>query len=244
MENIWMWISLLLGVACFFLWKRNRWLKLDMERVERSKVNLSGELVRTEYLQLSQQIQPHFLFNALNLLLSLARLDRKPELLRALEHLSLFLRSGYAVRSSQVAIESELQQTSHYLVIQQMRFGHRLKVEKICSEHCGKQMIIPYLLQTFVENAFKHGLEKQVGPVKLSVSFTEEGENILLVVKDNGPLKTPLTSHHGGAGLQNLRRRLDLLYGDQSGIELRREEDETLAVAWWPITEPKKETKK
>lgn len=67
MENIWMWISLLLGVVCFFLWKRNRWLRLDMERVERSKVNLTGELVRTEYLQLSQQIQPHFLFNALNL---------------------------------------------------------------------------------------------------------------------------------------------------------------------------------
>lgn len=244
MENIWMWISLFLGVVCFFLWKRNRWLRLDMERVERSKVNLSGELVRTEYLQLSQQIQPHFLFNALNLLLSLARLDRKAELLKALEHLSLFLRSGYAARPSQVAIESELQQTSHYLAIQQMRFGHRLKIEKICSEHCGKQMIIPYLLQTFVENAFKHGLEKQVGPVRLSVSFTEVGENILLVVKDNGPLKTPLTSHHGGAGLQNLRRRLDLLYGDQSGIELRREEDETLAVAWWPITEPKKETKK
>lgn len=158
--------------------------------------------------------------------------------------MSLFLRSGYAVRPSQVPIESELQQTSHYLAIQQMRFGHRLKVEKTCSEHCGKQLIIPYLLQTFVENAFKHGLEKQVGPVKLSVSFTEEGDNIVLIVKDNGPLKTPLTGHHGGAGLQNLRRRLDLLYGDQSGIELRREEDETLAVAWWPIIEPKKETKK
>lgn len=244
MGNIWMWTSLILGIGCFFLWKRNRWLRLDMKRVERSKVNLSDDLVRTEYLQLSQQIQPHFLFNALNLLLSLARLDRKKELLQALEHLSLFLRSGYAVRPSQVFIESELQQTSHYLAIQQMRFGHRLTVEKICSEHCGRQMIIPYLLQTFVENAFKHGLEKQVGPVRLFVSFTEAGENILLEVKDNGPLKTPLTSYHGGAGLQNLRRRLDLLYGDQSGIELRREGGETLAVAWWPIIVPKKEARK
>ena len=154
MDNIWMWFSLFLVGVIFFLWRRIRWLHMDMERVERAKSNLNDELVRLEYLQLSQQIQPHFLFNGFNLLLSLARLDRKEELLNALENLSLFLRSGYTTRPAQVEIGRELEMTDYYLAIQQMRFGKRLTLQIHCSEKCKKRKTIPYLLQTFVENAF------------------------------------------------------------------------------------------
>lgn len=240
MTNIWMWSTFILIVVSLFLWRRVCWLRMDMERVERSKASLNDELVRMEYLQLSQQIQPHFLFNALNLLLSLTRLGRKEELLRALEDLALFLRSGYASRPSQVSIESELAMSAHYLAIQKLRFGSRLSVEISCSESCGKEMVIPYLIQTFIENAFKHGLEKQSGPVKLTILLAEESEKMSLVVKDNGPPELSLVSNRGGAGLHNLRRRLHLLFGSQAGIELKREGAETLAIAWWPLKMLKK----
>ena len=244
MTNIWMGSTFILAVVSLLLWRRVRWLKMDMERVERSKVHLNDELVRMEYLQLSQQIQPHFLFNALNLLLSLARLDRKAELLQALEHLALFLRSGYASRPAQVSIESELAMSAHYLAIQKMRFGSRLSVEISCSESCGKEMVIPYLIQTFIENAFKHGLEKQVGPVKLEISFTEESGKITLAVKDNGPPTESAGTGRNGAGLHNLRRRLHLLFASQGGIELVRVGEETQAIAWWPSEKARRKKSK
>jgi len=235
MDNIWMWISFALGIVCLLLWRRVRWLRIDMGRIERSKAGLNNELTRMEYLQLSQQIQPHFLFNAFNLLLSLARLDRKEELLGALENLALFLRSGYTSRSSLMSIESELNLAAHYLAIQQMRFGSRLTVETVVSKGVRKRDMIPYLLQTFIENAFKHGLERQTGPVKLTIIFKETEGGTQLIVQDNGPQTESELSGRGGAGLHNLRRRLNLLYGAKAGIELCHEGENTLAVAWWPL---------
>ena len=244
MDNIWMWFSLFLVGVIFFLWRRIRWLHMDMERVERAKSNLNDELVRLEYLQLSQQIQPHFLFNGFNLLLSLARLDRKEELLNALENLSLFLRSGYTTRPAEVEIGRELEMTDYYLAIQQMRFGKRLTLQIHCSEKCKKRKTIPYLLQTFVENAFKHGLEKRVGPVELEITFEELTDQTRLIVRDNGTGEKTATDKSGGAGLQNLRRRLNLLFGAAAGIELDRTGDYTSAIAWWPTEGTLKKGKK
>lgn len=234
MENFWMGLSLLLAALSFFLWRRIRWLKMDMKRVERSKSQLTEELIRAEYLNLGQQIQPHFLFNALNLLLSLTRLNRREELLKALEHLSLFLRSGYISRPSLVLIESELNLSEHYLAIQQMRFGKRLKINISCSEAHRKKEIIPYLIQTFIENAFKHGLEKKVGIAEIDVKVTEKNGSMVLTIQDNGPDPKPGTGKSDGSGLENIRRRLDLIFGSDAGIELRREEETTKAIAWWP----------
>lgn len=234
MENFWMLLSLLFAGISFFLWRRIRWLKMDMERVERSKSQLSQELIRAEYLNLGQQIQPHFLFNALNLLLSLTRLNRREELLKALEHLSLFLRSGYMSRPALVVIESELDLSDHYLEIQKMRFGKRLKVKVSCSEVNKKAEIIPYLIQTFIENAFKHGLERKVGVAELEVEITKTNGSIVLMVQDNGPHPKSEVDKSDGSGLNNIRRRLDLIFGSEAGIELRREEEKTQAIAWWP----------
>lgn len=244
MDNLWMWLSFLLLGVIFFLWRRIRWLHMDMQRVERAKSHLNDELVRLEYLQLSQQIQPHFLFNGFNLLLSLARLDRKEELLKALENLSLFLRSGYTTRPAQVDIGSELEMTDYYLAIQQMRFGERLSLQIICSDSCKKRKTIPYLLQTFVENAFKHGLEKRVGPVELQIIFEELADQTRLVVRDNGTGEVPASISNGGAGLHNLRRRLNLLFGATAGIELDRANGYTSAIAWWPLENNQKKKKK
>lgn len=245
MTDYWMWLSFALFVVCLLLFRKIRWLQMDMKRVERSKVRLGEDLARQEYLQLSQQIQPHFLFNALNLLLSLARLDRRQELIQALEHLALFLRAGYASRPTVALIEEELGQSAHYLGIQQMRFGSRLTTQIICPESLKKEYIIPYLLQTLIENAFKHGLEKQIGQVDLIVKFAEKDRIIKLIVQDNGPEEPEQGSlrRGGGEGLHNLRRRLDLLFGGQAGIQLRKEGRNTLAVAWWPKIDPHETTK-
>ncbi len=244
MTDFWMWLSFALFITCLLLSRRVRWLQMDMKRVERAKVRLGEDLARQEYLQLSQQIQPHFLFNALNLLLSLARLDRRQELLQALEHLALFLRAGYASRPTVALIEDELSQSAHYLGIQQMRFGSRLAIQIICPESLKKEYIIPYLLQTLIENAFKHGLEKQIGQVELIVKFSEKERTIELIVQDNGPEEPEQGNlRRGGEGLHNLRRRLDLLFGGQAGIQLRKEGQSTLAVAWWPKIDPQETAK-
>lgn len=132
--------------------------ELDLLKSQNNKLKLEKELRQMEYLQLGQQIQPHFLFNTLNLLLGLARLKRFNELIRSLESLSMFLRFTYRRTSQLNGIEEELQFTMYYLEIQKMRFGDRLKVFSSCPENLKKMSILPYLLQTLVENAFKHGL--------------------------------------------------------------------------------------
>ncbi|VEF46327.1 sensor histidine kinase [Bacillus freudenreichii] len=192
--------------------------------VENTQVLLEKELETSKYIRLNQQIQPHFLFNALNSMLGLIRLKRFEQLSEIFEHMVLYLRSKYNEEQSLYTLKEEIEYTRHFVAIQQLRFGERLQVKWSIERGLENTLIVPYLLQTLVENAFKHGLEniEGEGTVQISIKTVDE-KSLLLNVKDNGPgfSMNPL-SHKSrpGIGLKNVSKRLKLLFGDKAWIDI------------------------
>lgn len=214
--------------------------EIDYLKSENLKIHLEKDLQQSEYMQLNQQIQPHFLFNTMNLVLGLARLKKNDQLIRVLEHFSLFLRFKYQPKEQLIPFIEELDYTKHYLVIQQIRMGERLTISyEIDPASDIGALIPPYILQTLTENAFKHGLEKKAGDIRLSIRFKTDEANACLEVIDNGvgvideSFNIADTSGHG---LKNIQSRLYLLFGPQASISLESCAPEGVrAVVIWPM---------
>ncbi|MBS4177778.1 sensor histidine kinase [Lederbergia citrea] len=189
--------------------------------VENTQVLLEKELETSKYIQLNQQIQPHFLFNALNSMLGLIRLKKYDRLENVFEHMVLYLRSKYNEEKSLYTLREELDYTKHFIAIQQLRFGERLQVDWLIEEEIEEALIVPYVLQTLVENAFKHGIENIEGEgiLQITIQSTDE-QQLLLIVEDNGPgFQVNPLSGKGGVGLMNITKRLKLLFGDEAKID-------------------------
>ncbi len=149
--------------------------EVNILEIENKKVSLERELHQSKFLQLNQQIQPHFLFNTLNAITSLGRLGRLEDSVKSLEKLSLFLRYNYLEKDPLVPFIKELQHTENYLSIQRIRFGEKLKVVFQIEPQARETLLPPYTLQTLVENSFKHGLDRKTGEKFLSISLKREG---------------------------------------------------------------------
>lgn len=212
--------------------------RIDLLENKNKKIALEKSLQQAIYNQLNQQIEPHFLFNTLNALLSLARLNRKEELVQSIESLSLYFKFKYQTTGPLISLQEELTYTEHYIAIQKLRFGSRLDVQIECEDDLMQVAIPPFVLQTLVENAFKHGLEKKIGPALLSILCSErQGSSVQLQVKDNGmQLDTTSTWKPAadGHGLDNIKQRLKLLYEDRAQLDMAFGGDKgsTVTVVW------------
>lgn len=194
-------------------------------QVENRKVSLEKELETRRYLQLHQQIQPHFLFNALNSMFSLIRLKKYDELAKSFEHMILYLRSLYNQNNNSVSpLAEEISYTKNYLEIQKLRFRERLSIKWQIefAAQVEEIFIVQYLLQTLVENAFKHGLEKVEDELLLTITIKKsKNGKVELIVMDNGPgfNYDPFKDFTGpGVGLNNIRKQLDYLYGGDASL--------------------------
>jgi two-component system sensor histidine kinase AlgZ len=209
--------------------------ELDVLELENIKVRLEKELKESEYRQLTERIQPHFLFNALNAFLSLSRIGRHRDMTEGLERFSLFLRYRYQDHQVLVPFSTELDHTNNYLAVQQLRFGTRLNVSYDIDRELIGCKIPPYTLQTLVENAFKHGLEKKVGDKICTIVFAREGNWVSLKVFDNGPDRILQPAYWKGTGLHNIQKRFQLIFDLPAAINLSETKDgRTLAHAYWP----------
>lgn len=212
--------------------------RIDLLEHENKKIELEKELQQAKYYQLNQQIQPHFLFNTLNAILSLARLRRMEQLVRALEVFSLFLKFKYKTNEPLIPLYQEMNYTEYYIEIQQLRYGARLQVQVDFPDDLHELMIPPFILQTVVENAFKHGLEKKVGDAALAIRISQENGLASLQVQDNGPADPTHDDgpQSAGHGLDNIRRRLQLYYGELASLDMVSDAGHgTLVEMKWPI---------
>ncbi|WP_273127975.1 sensor histidine kinase [Metabacillus sp. HB246100] len=207
--------------------------QVSLLQVENRQITLEKELETSRYMQLNQQIQPHFLFNSLNSLYSLLRLEKYDKLSKAFEHMVLFLRSKYQEKDSLYPLVEEIDYTKHYLEIQQIRFGDRLTVNWEMDPGSKRALIIPYLLQTLVENAFKHGLEEIEGDLNLTILIERKHtQSVFLQVKDNGPGFKKGAVPISGIGLSNIQKRLNLLFGEEGQIEIHYDQYGHISVQW------------
>jgi two-component system, LytTR family, sensor histidine kinase AlgZ len=221
--------------------------QIDNLQKEASKLELEKELQNAHYDQLNQQIKPHFFFNTLNTMLSLARLDRKEELIKGLEVMAKFFKFKYINHSSLIKLEDELSYVKDYLEIQRLRFGDRLTAIQDVEDNCESALLPPFMIQTIVENAFKHGFEKNIGPAMLRINVYQS-EGFLYIEVWNTHLIEPVnekkeyTPQEEGYGIRNIQKRLELLFPEQvSSLIMRHIGNETVVEVKFPLTKDREE---
>ncbi|MDC3412093.1 histidine kinase [Aquibacillus sp. 3ASR75-11] len=231
-----MFLSLFLPLIAFVLLIALNLIEKEFDylQLENKRVHLEKQLHQMEYMQLSQQIKPHFLFNSLNAMTSLARLERNEDLIRAMERFSLFLRYQNKGKESLVLFETELEHTRNYLYIQSMRYGKKLEIQYNIDPKAENTLLPPYTLQTFVENAFKHGLDHKRGEKRLDIQLRRHGDWVILKVLDNGEPR--LITSNSGTGLDNIRKRLQLVFEMYTEVTITRKEHVSEVKAIWPYT--------
>jgi two-component system, LytTR family, sensor kinase len=175
---------------------------------------LEGELARARLANLEHQLRPHFLFNALNTVSSVMYEDRD-RADRILADLAQFLRSSLRrSEAHEVTLGEELENLELLVGIARARFEDRLEVEVDVGEDERDAAVPALLLQPLLENALRHGDPGEERPARIRISARGEGGRLVLEVTDNGPgAGDPAGGSPGhGIGLENTRRRLELLH--------------------------------
>ena len=198
----------------------------SMARQATETARLNEELSKAQLAALRRQIEPHFMYNTLNSIAGLVRDHCNEAAVSMIVGLSEFLRrSTEGSHRSEVALLEEVEYLQRYLEIQKARFGDRLQVSlDIPTELLGAQ-VPNLLLQPLVENAIKHGISKRVagGTVRVG-GVCHDGNLCLSVYNDGPPLPADWEATRTGVGIGNLRTRLQILHGSESGLQLRQAE--------------------
>ncbi|MFT4605748.1 MAG: two-component system LytT family sensor kinase [Rhodothermales bacterium] len=192
--------------------------RLDLVDRER---RLARETTEAQLVALRSQINPHFLFNALNTILS--NIAEKPETAEAaVENLAAIFRYTLnAGKEAFVSLREEFELVSHYLDIEQARFGDNLKVETSIEPGLETAQVPAFCVQTLVENAVKHGIERRRGGGRLKVHAATTAGGVTVRVADTGvgipglfgrPGPTTTAEEFFGIGLKNVHARMGLLY--------------------------------
>jgi two-component system LytT family sensor kinase len=173
-------------------------------------------LSRSRAANLRMQLQPHFLFNALNALSTLVHSSplQADEMIASLSE--LLRRALHDRDRAEVSLREELEVMELYLDIQKIRFGERLVVEQDIRTDLLDAAVPGLLLQPLVENSIKHALERRNGPLHIAIKATRENSNLILTVSDDGPGLTNENSPlKEGIGIGNTRARLAVLYANK-----------------------------
>jgi two-component system LytT family sensor kinase len=182
---------------------------LDWFLNERIQRDLENQRLSAELAFLKSQINPHFLFNSLNSIYSLAyqHSDTTPDAILKLSEIMRYML--YECNDNKVALEKELLYLQNYIDLQKIRFGNAAHVDFEVNGLINNQQIVPLLLISFIENAFKHGVANDPGsPIDISLDVNPGSLHFKIVNKKHSFNKDDA----GGIGLQNVKRRLDLLY--------------------------------
>ena len=205
-------------------------LRLREERAQRKRreQDLLLEAERSELRALRAQVNPHFMFNALNTIAGL--IPRRPDRAeRTIEQLAEVFR--YTLRRSErewVTLDEELEAVRAYLDIERTRFGDRLEFTIRAGDEAEEVRIPAMIVQTLVENAVKHGVGAIRVPGKIEVNVDVAQNRLRIEVRDNGPgfEESALSVFHQpgeGHGLRNIRDRLRGYFGDAASLSVRRD---------------------
>ena len=166
--------------------------------------------------ELQARIRPHFLFNTLNSAIALVR-EEPAKAENLLEDLSELFRHALADAQEAVPLWQELELAEHYLAIEQVRFGDRLKVEWSVDESASKAKLPPLILQPLVENAVKHGVEPSPTGATVRISTQRRGSVVVIKVTNTVPAGSGRPGN--GLALDNVRQRLTLLHDVQGRFQ-------------------------
>ncbi len=185
---------------------------------------------------LASQINPHFLFNALETIRMKAHCRGEEEIAEVVKLLGRILRRNLEVGSEMVSLESEIDMVKSYLEIQKFRYGDRINYEITFEENVKDYKIMPLLIQPIVENAIVHGLESKNSMGMVKINLTRENGRLKIIVEDNGggmdagqlnhvleTLKEAEGMPGERIGLKNVHQRIKLSCGEEYGLLIHSE---------------------
>jgi len=185
--------------------KRGRLKQIETEHIAREKANAELQLLKA-------QVHPHFLFNTLNNIyfFTLTASQKAPEILTKLSDILRYILNECS--QPLVPLGKELKMIEDYIALEKIRYGDRLKMDVEISGDCSDKMIPPLLLIPLVENSFKHGASKMLLQPWINLNITTREEFLYFLLSNSRPLESSISQHIGHIGLNNVKKRLQLLY--------------------------------
>jgi len=220
----WFLTSLPFGVAVYFAVlsvEHAMFYFYEARRRETEAARLAAQLADARLGALRMQMQPHFLLNSLNAITVIVRDRDTATATRMLEYLGEILRR--VVRSDrppEVRLAEELDFVRQILAIEEVRFADRLRPVFVVDAVLLGAAVPEFVIQPLVENALRHGLARRTGATELRVEARREGDQLVLVVTDEGAAPEGAPEEGAGVGLANTRERLATLYGDRAQLTL------------------------
>lgn len=195
----------------------------NYKRTEIDSLRYLAASKESQLMSLKSQLNPHFIFNCLNSIRAL--IDEDPLKAKdSVTRLSSILRSTLLLnKRKEVSLKEELELVRNFLDLEHVRYEERLNYFIEADPAVRDVLLPPFIIQSQVENAIKHGISAIPGKGEVKVLVFQEGENLHIEIRNTGKLshEEPLT----GVGFRNSIQRLELLYGEQSQIHIREEGD-------------------
>lgn len=193
-----------------------------------------------ELAALQQQINPHFLYNTLTSIKFMVQQGVKEETESVINALISLLQNTIGNVSETIPVEQEVENLKNYVLINQRRYGDRIKVNYFVSPDCREYQIPKLILQPFIENSFFHGFNKKANGY-INVLVWQEGDSLICEVVDNGDgmevsaeNKLPSTKRNqqlfSGIGVRNVHERIQLIYGEAFGVTISSDPGEGTKV--------------
>ncbi|KWX77177.1 histidine kinase [Paenibacillus riograndensis] len=211
----------------------NRTFQMMIRRIrELIDENYAKQLLirETELKALQAQINPHFLYNTLESINWLAKVNKQKQISDMVEALGFLLRSSIGLKDPLISLEKELSIVRSYVIIQRMRFEERLDFRLDVPDSLLDALVPKLTLQPLVENAIRYALEPNIEPCIISISISRTEDGLDLRVSDNGPGMTAdfirgleqgrIQTRGEGIGLANIAERIQIVFGQEWGTEI------------------------
>ena len=214
----------------------DRFYQLTQEQMRMQALEQS--LSEARFQALRYQMNPHFLYNALNSVRGLL-LESPQRAEDFVVRLARFLRSSLSVsQETLVPLYRELEILGNYLDVEKVRFEDRLEVHVEVPASLDAALVPELVFQPLVENAIKHGSLGATGRLQISVTVLRKGDHLVFEVSNSGRLKPETSARSGGTrvGLENLRRRLDLVFPGRGDLVLFEDAGRVVARVVIPFT--------
>lgn len=207
-------------------------LKLNKDRIERLQLNTS--LKQAQLNTLKGQINPHFMFNSLNNIrgLMLEDVEKSREMLTKLSEMLRYSLTKNSMNG--IAVGEELEMVDNYIALAKIQFEKRLEFVKNIDPEVLELQIPPMIIQLLVENAAKHGISNLRDGGKIHLNIQSGNDELEIVVSNTGKLQISKGSTQ--LGLNNIRQRLNLLYGDRASFDLNEKDGEVVATIKIPLS--------
>jgi LytS/YehU family sensor histidine kinase len=217
-----LWLGIVFGFDSFEQWQAQR----------RHLLELQKSLAEAQLSQLKAQLRPHFFFNALNTISALMHVDVE-RADRMLARLGDLLRISLQINDREMTtLREETRTLELFAQIMQERFADRVALGWNIDPDLLDAQVPMLLLQPLLENAFKHGVERSIGSVRIGVAAHRERGCLVLEIRNTG--STLPAEYREGVGMRNCRARLKVIYGDEATLQLMNDGDSVLAKVALP----------